>query len=80
MTIFTQTELRALKAFYARVPARQIRPLWGNTWPLVAKHRALPKALYEAVKTSLAQLPDEGDPIAPDAPLPVGAQEVGERS
>jgi hypothetical protein len=50
---FTYQELKALKAFYARIPARQIRPLYGDPWPLVARHRGLPKDHYEAVKAAL---------------------------
>lgn len=75
--IFTQNELRALKAFYAGVPARKIRPQFGDPWRVVAKHRNLPKDQYEAVKASLAQLEENSDPHVSD---PAGALTNGERS
>jgi hypothetical protein len=51
MSTFTPEELNVLKQFYGRVPARQIRAGTGiDPWLLVARHRALPQAEFEAVK------------------------------
>ena len=74
--IFTKNELHALKAFYADVPARQIRAQGVNPWPLLAKHRNLPTDQYEAVRASLARLADHDDASAPEAPRPADGQPI----
>jgi hypothetical protein len=57
---FTHQELIALKLFYSGVPARQIRPTYGDPWQLVSKHRNLPQKLFVAVRAKLDEvsLPD----------------------
>ena len=52
--LFTEIELLALKYFYEGVPARRIRQQFCDPWPLVARHRNLPKPEYEAVTLKLA--------------------------
>lgn len=54
---FTARELIALKLFYSRVPAKQIREKYCDPWRLVAKHRNLPQPLFLAVKAEVDQIP-----------------------
>lgn len=54
---FSGRELLALRAFYAGVPARLIRREYGDPWPVLARHRTLPKDLYEELKWELIALP-----------------------
>ena len=53
---FSIRELRALKAFYAGVPARRIRRELCNPWPVVARHRCLPRAQQDQVLRQLANV------------------------
>jgi hypothetical protein len=54
MSTFTTEELHVLQRFYAKHPARLIRQEEGiDPWPLVARHRALPKPEYEAVRRAV---------------------------
>jgi hypothetical protein len=57
---FTHQELITLKLFYSGVPAKQIRPTYGDPWQLVSRHRNLPQQLFVAVRAKVDQmsLPD----------------------
>lgn len=49
-SFFSQTELDALAAFYARERAKSIRQrLRVDPWAIVARHRAMERASYDAV-------------------------------
>jgi hypothetical protein len=57
---FTHQELIVLKLFYSGIPARRIRPMYGDPWKVVSKHRHLPQKLFVAVRAKLDEvsLPD----------------------
>ena len=46
----------ALKMFYAGVPARKIRKQLCNPWPLVARHRGLPKEEFDRIAGEIATI------------------------
>ena len=53
---FSKEELLALKMFYAGVPARKIRKQICNPWPIVARHRGLPREEFDRIAGELATI------------------------
>ena len=53
---FSVRELRALKRFYAGEPARLIRGQLCDPWPVVARHRCLPRDLRDQLMHQLDEL------------------------
>ena len=56
VTLFSDIELLALKAFYEGMQARSIKQKYCDPWPAVARHRSLNKDQYRELLAKLDEM------------------------